>query len=42
MSMRQTGLALIAAIPALILLTTVPGALAGSLEDAEAAFRRGN
>ena len=42
MSMRQAGFALKAAIPALILITTVPGALAGPLEDAEAAFRRGN
>jgi hypothetical protein len=42
MSMRQAGVALKAAIPALILVTTVPGALAGALEDAEAAFRRGN
>jgi len=42
MSMRQAGFALKAAIPALILVTAVPGAISGPLEEAEAAFRHGN
>src|SRR3974390_794685 len=42
MSIRRAALPLKAAISALILAISVTGAVAGPLEDAEAAFRHGN